>query len=108
MGFYEDMEKSLLEAIAMEKGGLPLTEKEDMPAMTYVVSDAEKKLVDQMVVIRKEKKMSQAQLARLTGYKQQAISRLEKKENSPTLRVFANILYALGYELQIVKREHYR
>ena len=39
MGFYEDIEKSLLEAIEMEKGNIPLAEKENMPAPTYVVEE---------------------------------------------------------------------
>lgn len=42
--------------------------------------------------------------AELTGSKQQVISRIEKKENSPSLKNFCNMLGALGYELQIVKR----
>ena len=40
----------------------------------------------------------------MTGTRQQVISRIEKKENSPSLKSFCNILNALGYELQIVKR----
>ena len=44
------------------------------------------------------------QLADMIGSKQQAISRIEKRENSPSLKNFCNILNALGYELQIVKR----
>ena len=39
MGFCEDMEKSLLEAIEMEKGNIPIVEKENMPAPTFVSSD---------------------------------------------------------------------
>ena len=44
------------------------------------------------------------QLADMIGSKQQVISRIEKRENSPSLKNFCNILNALGYELQIVKR----
>lgn len=35
MGLYEDLEKGLLEAIAMEKGEIPTVEKKNMPAPTY-------------------------------------------------------------------------
>lgn len=35
MGFYEDMEKSLLEAIEIEKGNIPLSERKDMLAPTF-------------------------------------------------------------------------
>ena len=37
----------------------------------------------------------------MTGNKQQAISRIEKKEHSPSLQTFCNLLGALGYGLKI-------
>lgn len=40
MGFYEDIKKSLTEAIEIEKGNIPLTQMENMPAPTYLVKDA--------------------------------------------------------------------
>jgi DNA-binding phage protein len=40
----------------------------------------------------------------MTGNKQQVISRIERKDNSPSVKTFSNILKALGYELQIVKK----
>ena len=43
----------------------------------------------------------------MTGNKQQDISRIEKKKSIPTIRTFSHILEALGYELQIVKRNQY-
>lgn len=43
----------------------------------------------------------------MTGNKQQDISRIEKKKSIPTIRTFSHILDALGYELQIVKRNQY-
>lgn len=43
MGFYEDIEKSLLEAIEMENGNLPLIQKESMPAPTYTVATTKQK-----------------------------------------------------------------
>lgn len=104
MEFYEDMEKSLLEAIEMEKGNIPLVQKENMPAITFIASDKEKELIDELVELRKKLNMSQACLAELTGNKQQAISRIEKKEHSPSLKLFYSMVYALGYELKIVKR----
>lgn len=103
MKIYSDIEKSLLEAIEMEKGNVALVEKENMPALTYEVSDKDKELIDEMVRLRKKENISQQQLAKMTGNKQQAISRIEKKENSPSLRTYCAILQALGYELQIVK-----
>ena len=103
MGFYEDMEKSLLEAISMEKGEIPIVQKEDMPAPTYAALEKEKKLIDEFTVLRKTLNISQKELAERTGNRQQAISRLEKKENSPSLKFFLNLLNALGYDLKIEK-----
>lgn len=106
MSFYEDMEKSLLEAIEIEKGNIPLTERKGMPAPTYYISDDDKKLVDDLIEIRKKENISQSELAEMTGNSQQAISRFEKKTHSPSLKLFANIVNALGYELQIVKKSN--
>lgn len=103
MGFYEDLEKGLLEAIEMEKGNIPLASRENMPAPTFYAENKEKELIDELVAIRKKQNVSQAQLAKLTGNKQQAISRIETKENSPSLKLFYNLLSALGYDLKIVK-----
>lgn len=105
MRFYDDVEKSLLEAIAIEKGNIPLTQREDMPAPTFIALEKEKELINQLVNLRKSQNMSQKQLAILTGNKQQAISRIEKQEHSPSLKLFYSMVNALGYELQIVKKK---
>lgn len=102
--FFEETMQGLLEAVAIDKGEIPLIEKEDMPATTFVAADMEKKLIDEVVQIRKEQNMSQSKLAELTGNKQQAISRTENKEHSPSLKLFYSMVNALGYDLQIVKR----
>lgn len=67
-------------------------------------SRVEYRLIGEMTALRKAGKITQSDLAEMTGTRQQVISRIEKKENSPSLRCFCNILNALGYELQIVKR----
>lgn len=67
-------------------------------------SREEYRLIGEMISLRKKEKITQNQLATMTGSKQQVISRIEKKENSPSLKMFCNILNALGYELQIVRR----
>lgn len=58
MGFYTDIEKSLFEAIEMEKGDISLTRKENMSAPTFIVSDNEKKLIDDMVALRRQRNLS--------------------------------------------------
>ena len=104
MSFYEDMEKSLLEAIEIEKGNIPLKERKGMSAPTYYISDNDKKLVENLIAIRKKENISQKDLAEMTGNSQQAISRFEQQTHSPSLKMFTNIVHALGYELKLVKQ----
>lgn len=101
--FFDDTMQGLLEAIEIEKGSIPLIQKENMPAPTFTISNKDKELIDQMVNLRKEQNLSQKQLAEITGNRQQVISRIERKENSPSLKTFCNILNALGYKLEIKK-----
>jgi DNA-binding XRE family transcriptional regulator len=67
-------------------------------------SREEYKLIGEMISLRKQEHLTQNKLAELTGNKQQVISRIENKENSPSLKIFTNILNAMGYELKIVKK----
>ena len=62
-------------------------------------------MIGEMINLRKQEKITQSKLAEITGNRQQVISRIEKKENSPS-RTFCDILNALGYELQIVKKSN--
>ena len=98
--FFDDTMQGLLEAVAIDKGEIPLVEKEDMPAPTLIASEREKVLTK----LRKEKNISQNKLAELTGNKQQAISRMEKNEHSPSLKLFCNMVNALGYDIKLVKQ----
>lgn len=68
-------------------------------------SRAEYRLIEELISLRKKEKITQKELAALTGNKQQVISRIERKESIPTIRMFSHILDALGYELQIVKKK---
>lgn len=102
--FFDETLQGLLEAVAIEKGNIPLTHKEDMPAPTLYVAEKDQLLVEELVSIRKELHISQSKLAELSGNKQQVISRIEREENAPSLKVFCNLLDALGYKLQIVKK----
>lgn len=68
-------------------------------------SREEYRLIGEMIALRKSKKITQSRLASITGNKQQVISRIERKESTPTLRTFCNLLDAIGYELKIVKKK---
>ncbi|MCM1288739.1 MAG: helix-turn-helix domain-containing protein [Clostridium sp.] len=104
--FFDDTMQGLLEAVEIEKGSIPLTERKEMPASTFYVSDNDTELINRLVEIRKNENVSQSELARMVGSKQQAISRLEKNEHSPSLKLFYSMVNALGYELQIVKKQN--
>ena len=67
-------------------------------------SREEYRLIGEMISLRKAEKITQSQLALITGNKQQVISRIEKRENCPSLKTFCNLLSAIGYELKIVKK----
>lgn len=103
--FFDDTMQGLLEAIEIEKGSVPLTERKDMAATTFYVSDSDTELINCLVEIRKNENISQSELAKMIGSKQQAISRVEKNEHSPSLKLFYSMVNALGYEIQIVKKQ---
>jgi len=68
-------------------------------------SRTEYNVLGELVKIRKAKGLSQVDLAEKTGNKQQVISRIENKENSPTLKTLCSILDVLGYDIKFVPRE---
>ena len=53
---------------------------------------------------RKEKGITSAELAEMTGNSQQSISRFEQKTHSSSMKLFSSIINALGYEVQLVKK----
>ena len=69
-------------------------------------SRTEYRVLGNLVKLRKEKGISQVELAEKTGNKQQVISRIENRENSPTLKTLCNMLDVLGYDIQFVPREN--
>lgn len=71
--FFDDTMQGLLEAVEIEKGNISLTERENMPAPTFAAAVRERELIDEIVNLRKEQNMSQSQLAKLTGNRQQAL-----------------------------------
>ena len=68
-------------------------------------SRMEYQLLGELVKLRKEKGISQVELAKITGYKQQVISRIEKRENSPTLKTLCSLADVLDVEIRFVPRE---
>ena len=72
----------------------------------WVDSRTEYKVLGELIKLRKDKGLSQMELAKQTGNKQQVISRIENKENSPTLKTLCGILDALNYDIQFVPRQN--
>ncbi|MCL1831239.1 MAG: helix-turn-helix transcriptional regulator [Oscillospiraceae bacterium] len=67
-------------------------------------SRTEYAVLGELVKLRKAQGLSQVELAEKTGNKQQVISRIENKENSPTLKTLCGILDVLNYDIQFVPR----
>ncbi|MCL2837743.1 MAG: helix-turn-helix domain-containing protein [Oscillospiraceae bacterium] len=61
-------------------------------------------VLGELVKLRKQKGISQVELAEKSGNKQQVISRIENKENSPTLKTLCSLLDVLDYDIQFVPR----
>ena len=78
---------------------MPCNEEED----ELEDSEEEYRLLAEMTRIRNESNLTQKQLAELVGCKQQVVSRIETRENKPSLRLFTQILKSLGYRLRIEK-----
>jgi len=67
-------------------------------------SRTEYRILGELIKLRKEKGLSQVDLAKKTGYKQQAISRIEKRENSPTLKTLCVLADVLDVDIMLVPR----
>lgn len=59
-------------------------------------------LIGKMVEARKEKGLSQRELAQISGVKQPAIARLESMKTTPQIDTLFKILNPLGYTISIV------
>lgn len=61
------------------------------------------RIIIQLQTIRECKEMSQADLAKLTGTRQEVISRMESGKNIPSLETICHIANNLGYKLILKK-----
>ncbi|NLM12423.1 MAG: helix-turn-helix transcriptional regulator [Epulopiscium sp.] len=71
----------------------------------YDIIDKEYTLIEKAVLMRKEQGYTQKQIAQQAGLTQQVISRIERLDNTPTLRNFIKYLDAAGLELIIKKKD---
>jgi predicted transcriptional regulator len=64
-------------------------------------NEAEYKIIEEIIMTRKEKKLTQRDLAELIGTKQSNISRLESGNYNPSLGFLNKIALAVGKELKV-------
>lgn len=74
-------------------------------AKAYEEIKREYSLIEQISNTRKEKGLTQQQLADKVGVSQQVISRFENEKHAPTLDSFLKILDGLDLEITIDKKE---
>ena len=67
-------------------------------------SRMEYRLLGKLVKLRKEKGLTQKELAKKTGKRQQTISEIEKHVKSPTLTTLCLLANALDVDIELVPR----
>ena len=65
------------------------------------MNEAEYKIIEEIIMARKEKNLTQKDLAELIGTKQSNISRLESGNYNPTIDFLNKIAVAVGKELKV-------
>ena len=61
-------------------------------------------IIDEIILARKQKGITQQKLSEMTGILQPVIARVEAKKSSPTIDFLYKILRALDLDLTLVKR----
>ena len=64
--------------------------------------EEEIRLEMEIIKARESKGISQRELSQLSGIKQPAIARIEKRTNSPSISTLIKLLYPMGYTLKVV------
>jgi len=65
------------------------------------MNEAEYKIIEEIILARKEKNLTQRDLAELIGTRQSNISRLESGNYNPSLDFLNRIALAVGKELEV-------
>ena len=64
-------------------------------------NEAEYKIIEEIIMARKKKKLTQKDLAELIGTKQSNISRFESGNYNPSLEFLNKVAHAVGKELKV-------
>ena len=59
-------------------------------------------IMSKMVEIRKQKGLTQKELASIVGMKQPTIARLENQKTVPSIDTLIDVLHPMGYTLEVV------
>lgn len=95
--------------MAERKSAKNLTEyMETLDAATRDRIEFEVSVMSKVIEARKQKGMTQKDLADITGLKQPAIARFEKFEKIPQIDTIFTVLRPLGYKLKVVPIEEER
>lgn len=62
----------------------------------------EEEIIEATITARKRNNLSQRELSEISGVKQPAIARLEKRVNLPQTSTLLKVLFAMGYTLKVV------
>jgi DNA-binding XRE family transcriptional regulator len=65
------------------------------------MNEAEYKIIEEIIMARKERNLTQKELATLVGTKQSNISRLESGNYNPSIDFLNKIAKAVGKELEV-------
>jgi predicted transcriptional regulator len=65
------------------------------------MNEAEYRIIEEVIMARKEKNLTQKDLAELIGTKQSNISRFESGNYNPSLEFLNKIVQAVGKELEV-------
>jgi len=67
----------------------------------YELMEAEYKIIEEIIIARREKNLTQKGLAELIGTKQSNISRLESGNYNPSMEFLQKIATAMGKRLEV-------
>ena len=69
------------------------------------INDEEFEIISEYIKLRSEANISQRDLAKMTGFAQSTIARLERNLHSSSLSTFIKLINAMGYKIEIKKIE---
>lgn len=90
--------------VCVQKETFPVRDKEEYIKDNQTLINKEYELLEELSRLRKEKKMTQKELAEILGMKQPTLAKIEKGKNSPQLNTLLNILDSLGYTINIEEK----